>query len=78
MAVPRVIETSAFQVALRRIALIAASAVFFVTVQAQAQQAHTAPEGQVIVTGEEIASAPAIVVTPSTRRAEPPPEHGRH
>src|SRR5215510_2640689 len=52
MAVPRVIETSAFQVALRRIALIAASAVFFVTVQAHAQQAHTAPEGRVIVTGE--------------------------
>ena len=59
MAVPRVIETSAFQVALRRIAFIAASAVFFVTVQAQAQQAHTAPEGRVIVTGEgDVAVAP--------------------
>jgi uncharacterized protein YggE len=59
MAVPRVIETSAFQVALRRIALIATSAFFFVTVQAQAQQAHTAPEGRVIVTGEgDVAVAP--------------------
>jgi plastocyanin len=36
--------------------------------------------GQVIVTGEEVASAPAAVrVEPRTRRAEPAPEHdGRH
>ena len=52
MAVSRVVGMSAFQVASRRIALIAASAVFFATVQAQAQQAQTAPEGRVIVTGE--------------------------
>src|SRR5262249_47059810 len=52
MAVSRAVEMSAVQVASRRIALIAASAVFFATVQAQAQQAQTAPEGRVIVTGE--------------------------
>jgi hypothetical protein len=46
MAVSIVVEMSAFQVASRRIALIAASAVFFATVQAQAQQAQTAPEGR--------------------------------
>src|SRR6516162_5074918 len=59
MAVSRAVEMSAFQVASRRIALIAASAVFFATVQAQAQQAQTVPEGRVIVTGEgDVAVAP--------------------
>ncbi len=38
MAVSRVVEISAFQVASRGIALIAASAVFLITVQAQAQR----------------------------------------
>src|SRR5262249_12123188 len=73
MAVSRVVEISAFQLASRRIALIAASAVFFATVQAQAQQVQTAPEGRVIVTGEgEVAVAPdhAQITSGVTTRAK--------
>src|SRR5262245_63964909 len=73
MAVSRVVEISAFQLASRRIALIAASAVLFVTIQAQAQQAQTAPEGRVIVTGEgDVAVAPdhAQITSGVTTRAK--------
>ena len=74
MAVSRAVEMSAFQVtASRRITLIAASAVFFVTIQAQAQQAQTAPEGRVIVTGEgDVAVAPdhAQITSGVTTRAK--------
>ena len=52
MAVSKVVEISAFQVASRRIALIAASAFFLATIQAQAQQAQISQDGRVIVTGE--------------------------
>jgi len=34
--------------------------------------------GQVIVTGSEVSSAPAVVVEPSPRRADAMPDHGRH
>src|SRR5262249_46922218 len=73
MAVSRVVEISAFQLASRRIALVAASTVFFATVQAQAQQVQTAPEGRVIVTGEgEVAVAPdhAQITSGVTTRAK--------
>jgi quinohemoprotein ethanol dehydrogenase len=39
---------------------------------------HTFMIGQVIVTGPEISSAPAIVVEPTSRRTEAMPDHGRH
>ncbi|MBV8241606.1 MAG: SIMPL domain-containing protein, partial [Hyphomicrobiales bacterium] len=59
MAVSKVVEISAFQVASRRMALITASAFFLATVQAQAQQAQIAQDGRVIVTGEgDVAVAP--------------------
>jgi len=59
MAVSKAVEISAFQVASRRIALIAASAFFLATVQSQAQQAPIAQDGRVIVTGEgDVAVAP--------------------
>jgi len=59
MAVSKVVEISAFELASRRMALIAASAFFLATIQAQAQQAQIAQEGRVIVTGEgDVAVAP--------------------
>jgi uncharacterized protein YggE len=59
MAVSKVVEISAFQLASRRMALIAASAFLLATVQAQAQQAQIAQDGRVIVTGEgDVAVAP--------------------
>jgi len=67
MAVSKVAEISAFQVASRRIAVVAASAFFLATVQAQAQQAQIAQDGRVIVTGEgDVAVAPdhAQITTP--------------
>ena len=73
MAVSTVVGMSSFRVASRRIALIAASAVFFAIVQAQAQQAQTAPEGRVIVTGEgDVAVAPdhAQITSGVTTRAK--------
>jgi len=59
MAVSKVVEISASQVASRRMALIAASAFLLAAVQAQAQQAQVAQDGRVIVTGEgDVAVAP--------------------
>jgi len=59
MAVSKVVEISALQGASRRIALIAASAFFLATIQAQAQQAQISQDGRVIVTGEgDVAVAP--------------------